>query len=148
MHTANAALEHDLHFLLLLTRNYGLSCLALISVTGPSMTMEQVVLTNAIKSFTDHARKHAHRRAFVDKTCPTGADVESHRLAVNLICERMEALGQTPGSRFAEIELLRDKLGRHFPPHNIDYMNKIADAYQALGRVSAGGAKSVSAKAA
>ena len=112
------------------------------------MTLEEVVLTNAVKAFTDHTRKHAHRRAFIDKTYPTGAEVESHRVAVNQICEQIEALSQTPESSFADLELLRDRLGRHFPPHNIDYMGKIADAYEAAGRILSTGSKRVRAKAA
>lgn len=110
--------------------------------------MEDVVLTNAVKAFTDHARKHAHRKAFVDKPCPTGAEVESHRIAVNHICDRMEALAQASGSSFQDLVAIRDKMGRHFPPHNLDYMGKIATAYEALACISADGVNPASARAA
>lgn len=112
------------------------------------MSLEEVVLINAVKAFTEHTRKHAHRRAFADKKYPTGAEVEAHRVAVYEICEQIEALAQSPESSFAEIESLRDKMGRHFPPHNLDYMGKIADAYEAAGRATPARAKRVRAKAA
>ncbi len=98
--------------------------------------MQEVVLANAISRFTDFARKHAHRKAFADKRYPTGVEVEAARTAVNSVCDEMDGLVKNPKSSFSDFELLREKMGRAFPPLHLDFITVIADAFDSAGRLS------------
>ena len=101
------------------------------------MTLQEVVLVHAVQQFTDHARRHAHRKAFADKQYPTGREVEDARVAVNALCDEMDVLWKNPRSTFADFELLWDKMGRSYLPMNIDYLGLISSAFDSAGRFSA-----------
>ena len=98
------------------------------------MTLQEVVLANAIQQFTDYARRHAHRKAFTDKPHPKGMEVEAERVAINAVCDEMDRLAKNPASSFSDFELLRAKMGSNYPQINIDYITLISDAFEAAGR--------------
>jgi hypothetical protein len=98
--------------------------------------MHQVLIRNTIAEFTYHARKHAHLKALKINPRAKGAEVEAHRVAVNKLCDEMEALGERTSSLYSDFEVLLHEMGPDFPPTPPDYSAIVADAFEAAGRLS------------
>jgi len=98
--------------------------------------MKQVMIRNTIAEFTYHARKHAHVKALKINPRAKGAEVEAHRVAVNKLCDQMEALGQRRDSLYSEFEALLHQMGPDFPPSPPDYSAIVRSAFSAADRLS------------
>lgn len=98
--------------------------------------MKQVLIHNTIAEFTYHARKHAHVKALKINPRAKGAEVEAHRVAVNRLCDQMEALGERRDSLYSEFETLLQQMGPDFPPTPPDYSTIVRDAFASAGRLS------------
>jgi hypothetical protein len=129
--------KDDLGFLLLPPRNYALSA----KIFWEDRMLEQVVIANAIKEYTDHARRHAHRKAFLRNERPSGADVEAQRVAVHALCDRIEDLGRQPDSVYSNFQALHHEMGPDYPPPLPDFNGIVEHAFEKAGRLSAANAK-------
>ena len=99
--------------------------------------MKQVLIRNTIAEFTCHARKHAHVKALKINPRAKGAEIETHRVAVNRLCDEMEALGERRDSLYSEFESLLRQMGPDFPPTPPDYSAIVANAFAAADRLCA-----------
>lgn len=99
--------------------------------------MGQQSIANAVSAFTAHVRQYADLIVSDIAVHPTDDEKAAQRVAVESVCEKMEALPADDQSRFTDFERLRHSMGTQFPPTPPNLLSDVADAFGAAGRLDA-----------
>ena len=81
--------------------------------------MEQETIANAIMTLTAHIREYAHITAWDIYHLPTDVEIEARKSSIELICKKIDALGQREDARFPDFKSLR-----HKPPYFLRSMGR------------------------
>jgi hypothetical protein len=83
-----------------------------------------------------HIREYAHITAWDIDHFPTDVEIEARKSSIEIICKKIDALGQREDARFPDLGSLRHNLAEQSAFPLLVHLQAVADAFLKAGRLA------------